>query len=75
MKKHTYEDRLTYMFMLEDGYSIKFIGKNFGINCKFLACLWHVYQKNGPDSLRRKKTIRKNWDFKQKIVLAIEKMA
>jgi transposase len=73
MKKHTYEDRLKYMSMLKDGYSIKFIGKKFGIDRKLLACLWHVYQKNGPDSLRRKKTIRTDGNFKQKLVLDIEK--
>lgn len=53
-KKHTYEDRLKYMHMLEKGFSIDHICNKYGIGHSLLDCLWIRYQKDGPDALFKK---------------------
>ena len=59
--------------MLEDGYSIDYIHKKFGIGKEQLQCLWLLYQEYGVSVLCRKKNIRASGELKQQIVLDIEK--
>ena len=59
--------------MLEKGYSISYISKNFGINYHLLARLWSLYQEKGPNSLQKKKNFRADGHLKQKIVLDIKR--
>ncbi len=47
LKKHTFEDRLKYMKMLEAGYSIHYISKAFVINHILLKSLWLRYNEEG----------------------------
>ena len=72
-KKHDYGALLKYMRMLEDGYSIDYIHKKFGIGKEQLQCLWLLYQEYGVSVLCRKKNIRASGELKQQIVLDIEK--
>ena len=72
-KKHDYAALLKYMMMLEDGYSIDYIHKKFGIGKEQLQCLWLLYQEYGVSVLCRKKNIRASGELKQQIVLDIEK--
>ena len=57
-KKHTYEDRLKYMKMLERGYSINYIHKHYGISHRLLTTLWEKYQTEGSSALVKKKNCR-----------------
>ena len=54
MNKNTYEDRLKYIKMIEQGYSIDYICKHHAISHKDLEVLWHKYQKDGPSGLMKK---------------------
>lgn len=54
-KKHDYEARLKYMKMLEEGYSIHFISRAYGIDHRILSTLWSRYQEEGPIALAKKK--------------------
>ena len=47
-KKHGYAQRLKYMHMLEEGYSINYIHEHYGINDQLLSSLWVRYQYEGP---------------------------
>lgn len=60
------------MNLLEDGYSLNHISTKYGIGRRLLARLWHLYQQDGPDALRKKKNIRANGDLKRMIVSDIE---
>ena len=71
-KKYTYEDRLKYMDMLEVGYSINYIQTHYGINHHLLKSLWIKYQKEGASALVKKKNIRADGLFKEKVVRDIE---
>ena len=70
--KHGYAERLKYMHMLEEGYSVKYIHKNYGINYDLLNCLWAKYQSEGPSGLLKKKNIKANHELKLKVVRDIE---
>ena len=41
--KHSIEDRLRFCKMIEDGYSINSISKDYGIDFKDLSALWIKY--------------------------------
>ena len=71
-KKHGYAERLKYMHMLEEGYSVKYIHKNYGINYDLLNCLWARYQSEGPSGLIKKKNIKADYEFKVKVICDIE---
>ena len=71
-KKHGYAERLKYMHMLEDGYSIKYISTHYGIDHKLLHVLWARYQSEGPSGLLKKKNIKANHELKLKVVRDIE---
>ena len=72
-KKHDYEALLKYMRMLEDGYSINYICKMFGIGKGRLKSLWLLYQQHGTSVLRRKPYTQPIGEIKQQIVLDVEK--
>ena len=72
-KKHDYVALLKYMRMLEDGYSVKSIAKNYGIGANRLSYLWHLYQEQGATVLHRKKNICADGALKQHILSDIEK--
>ena len=71
-KRHGYAERLKYMHMLEDGYSIKYIHRIFGISHDLLGQLWERYQAEGPSGLLKKQAVRADYDFKLKVVRDIE---
>ena len=72
LKKHGYAERLKYMNMLEDGYSIAYINRNFGIGHDLLGQLWTRYQSEGPSGLLKKQNIKADYAFKIKVVRDIE---
>ena len=72
-KKHDYEALLKYMRMLEDGCSINYICKMFGIGKGRLKSLWLLYQQHGTSVLRRKPYTQPIGEIKQQIVLDVEK--
>ena len=72
-KKHDYGVLLKYMIMLEEGYSIDYISKTYGIAHGRLKCLWLQYQKEGISVLHRKPYTQTSSVLKQQIVLDIEK--
>ena len=71
-KKHGYAERLKYMHMLEEGYSVNYIEKHYGINCHLISHLWVKYQYEGPSGLIKKKNIKADYKFKVKVVRDIE---
>ena len=71
-KKHGYAERLKYMHMLEDGYSIKYISTHYGIDHKLLHVLWARYQSEGPSGLIKKKNIKADYELKVKVLRDIE---
>ncbi len=71
-KKHCYEDRLKYMRMLEDGYSIHYIHKYYGIDKDLLESLWIMYQENGAIALSKKQYVRADDAFKEEVIRDIE---
>ena len=71
-KQHTYEDRLKYMKMLGDGYSIKHIATHYGICHHLLAVLWLKYQREGPSGICQKQHIRSDGPLREKIIRDIE---
>ena len=60
------------MKMLEEGYSLGYIHKHYGIGITLLQSLWIKYQSNGPLVLIKKKNIKADGTLKEKIVRDIE---
>ena len=71
-KKHGYAERLKYMHMLENGYSVKYIHKHYGINESLLSQLWAKYQYEGSSGLLKKQNVKADYAFKVKVVRDIE---
>ena len=71
-KKHGYAERLKYMHMLENGYSLNYIERHFGINKKLLEYLWVRYQSEGPSALLKKQNIKADYTFKLQVLRDIE---
>ena len=71
-KKHGYAERLKYMHMLENGYSIGYINRNFGIDHDLLGQLWVRYQSEGPSGLLKKQNIKANYALKVQVLRDIE---
>ena len=71
-KRHGYDDRLKYMKMIEDGYSIDYISKHYGISHKDLDVLWLKYQKDGPSGLVKKKKHITDGKLRETIIRDIE---
>ena len=72
-KKHSYEDRLKYMRMMEEGYSSKYIHTHYGISHELLEALWLMYQERGPAALVKKQYVKADGAFREKVVRDIEK--
>ena len=72
LKKHGYAERLKYMHMLENGYTIAYINRNFGIGHDLLGQLWVRYQSEGPSGLLKKQNIKANYGLKVQVLRDIE---
>ena len=72
MNKNTYEDRLKYIKMIEQGYSIDYISKHHSISHKDLEVLWHRYQKDGPSGLVKKVRRLKDGKTREMILREID---
>ena len=72
-KKHTSEDRLKYMKMLEKGNSINYISERYGINDRLLQYLWKKYQAEGPTAVLKKKNCNFTVEEKLKVISDYEK--
>ena len=71
-KKHGYAERLKYMHMLEDGYSINYIHEHYGIDKQLLSHLWTRYESEGPSGLLKKQNVRADYAYKLQVVRDIE---
>lgn len=72
LRKHTYEDRLLYMKMLEDGFSVNYIHTHHGISDILLKTLWEKYQHEGPFGLQKKRNVKADGQLRESIVRDIE---
>ena len=72
-KKHTYEDLLKYMKMIEQGYTIYHIHKEYGIKDSQLRTLWAKYKEKGPNGLLKRKNLFVDLELKMQIIEEIEK--
>ncbi len=71
-KKHTYEDRLKYMKLLEAGYSVKHITSHYGISHHLIDVLWEKYQTEGPSGLIKKQYLRSDGSYREVVLRDIE---
>ena len=71
-KKHGYAERLKYMHMLEDGYSVNYIHEHYGIDKQLLSHLWTRYESEGPSGLLKKQYVKADCAFKVQVVRDIE---
>ena len=71
-KKHGYAERLKYVHMLENGFSLKYIEKHFGIDHRLLGYLWACYKSEGTSGLIKKKNVKADYAFKVQVVRDIE---
>jgi transposase-like protein len=54
--------------MIEDGYSIRSISKDYGIDLKDLSALWIKYQHEGAMGLKKKQYVRTDGPFRETVV-------
>ena len=54
--KHGFNEKLRYIRMLEEGYTIDYIKKQFGINDTQLKVMWLKYQRDGLSALMDRST-------------------
>ena len=71
-KKHGYAERLKYMHMLEEGYSVNYIREHYGIDKQLLSHLWTRYESEGPSGLLKKQYVKADFAFKVQVVRDIE---
>ena len=71
-KKHSYAERLKYMHMLENGFSINHIHRHYGINDALLGYLWLRYKSEGPSGLLKKQNVKADYAFKLQVLHDIE---
>ena len=71
-KRHSFEDRLKYIKMLEEGYSIRHICNHSGFDHNLLSSLWIQYQTEGPSALLKKKYVRADGAFREAVIQDIE---
>ena len=71
-KKHDYVALLRYMHLLDDGYSIDYIHRTYGIGINRLNFIRANYLLEGTSALQRKKNIKATFALKKQIVLDIE---
>ena len=71
-KKHTFEDRLKYIKILNEGYSRYYITTHYGIDVHLLSMLWNKYQREGQSGLVKKQYTRADGSFKESVLRDIE---
>ena len=71
-KKHSIEDRIKYMKMLEEGRSIRSISVKYGINHGLLSVLWTKYQNEGVLGLKKQSLVSADGAFKVSVVRDVE---
>ena len=71
-KKHSINDRVKYIKMLEEGYSINYISSHYGIDVHLLTILWDKYQREGQSGLEKKQYTRADGSFKESVLRDIE---
>ena len=71
-KINSFDDRLRFMKMIENGYSIDYISKHHGISHKDLDVLWLKYQRGGPSGLVKKKYHKTDGRLRETIIRDIE---
>ena len=54
--KHGMKEKLMYVNMLKEGYTVDYIKKHFGINDTQLKVMWVKYQKEGLSALEDRST-------------------
>ena len=54
-KRHGYDKLLSYMHLLEEGYSAWSIHRQYGINAELLKRYWASYRRLGEIALQKKK--------------------
>ena len=57
--KHGFKEKLKYIRMLEEGYTIDYIRRKYGINDTHLNVLWINYRRYGSSALIDKPTNKK----------------
>ena len=62
-KKHGYAERLKYMHMLENGFSMAYIEQKFGFDHKLLGFLCARYQSEGPSALIKKQYFKADYSL------------
>ena len=72
-KKHDYAALLKYMRMLDNGYSIHYIHKKFGINSEQLSRTRELYLLNGNSALQQKERFEATPELKYHIISDITK--
>ena len=72
-RKHDYAALLKYMRMLDNGYSIHYIHKKFGINSEQLSRTRELYLLNGNSSLQQKVRFEATPELKYHIISDIIK--
>jgi len=71
-KKHCIDDRIKYIKMLEEGYSKNYICNHYGFDSHLLSSLWIKYQKEGRLGLIKKRNIRADGAYREKVLRDIE---
>ncbi len=71
-RKHTFEDRLKYMQMLENDFTINYIHRHYGISSELLQRLWFRYQTKGANALKKKRSTTLSVDQRLKAIRDFE---
>ena len=71
-KKHSIDDRIRYIKMLEEGYSIDYICNHYGFDHHLLSILWIRYQEEGCLGLMKKQYLHVDGIFREKVLRDIE---
>ncbi len=58
--KHGMKEKLMYVNMLKEGYTVDYIKKHFGINDTQLKVMWTKYQREGLSALEDRSTAKQN---------------
>ena len=71
-KKHSINDRIKYVKMIEAGYSIGYICHHYGFDHHLLSALWLKYQKEGLLGLQQKRNIHADGTYRENVLRDIE---
>lgn len=70
---HTFEDRVKYVKMLDEGYTTKYIERTYGFSHTFLKQLYRLYHEHGVEGLSKKKIIKYSAEQKLSAIREYEK--